>query len=84
MRKKAMQKRIQIRDLQSMATGEGEEIRFSIVQVGSQRRLTMSPWVKGMTWHRMAGHIEIPLELLPVLSARLRAAVVKSPDDVAA
>ena len=66
-----------------MTTGEGEELRLAIVRVGSQRRLTMTSWSKGGSWHEIPGNIEIPLELLPVLSARLRAAVVESPNDVA-
>ena len=78
-----MQERIAIRDLEPMTTGLDEEVRMAIVMVGSQRRLTMTSWSKGGSWHRMEGCIEIPLELLPILSARLRAAVAESPNDVA-
>ena len=70
-----MQKRTPVRDLQPMSTGLDEELRIAIVSVGKQRRLTLTSWSRGGGWHELGGHIEIPLELLPVLSARLRAAV---------
>lgn len=66
-----------VRDLAPIALGPNRELRLAATSVSGSRRVTMSTWTRrDAEWHKMPGHVSIPLELLGLLRDRLQAATV--------